>query len=514
MNPILSAKQMQAVDNRTITELGIPSLVLMENAGRQCATMISDIYQDALGGTIAILCGSGNNGGDGAVIARWLKESGSNIIILHISSKAPTPETKANLKICEKLSIPVITIENVNDYNEVMDDNPDLSLIIDAIFGIGFKGELSQKMHQIIKCVNEEAVPIVAIDIPSGIDADNGTGANAIKASVTLALGAYKYGHFLAKGAEYSGKLYLVDIGIPGLFYRVVECGRLLELADIRIPDRYEFADKTAYGSVAVFAGSPGLTGAAVLACQAALRSGAGLITLYHQPDLAQIFEIKLTEVMTRSIPEDGKGLPDTAAVMRMLDKHTTILIGPGIGQDDHTLKLMECVLTYKKDDQYTPMVIDADGLRLLAKHRHLMDHLADREIVLTPHIREFAALTEASVSEINRDTITYLKHFVGKYRCKVLLKGRVTIYCDDQYLLFNKTGNDGLATGGTGDVLAGMITAYLAQKMPLPWAAISASQVMGLTANNISKNRLCMSITPSDLIDHLFLAAKGDDDA
>ncbi len=514
MNYVLSAKQMKDIDNRTINELGIPSRVLMENAGKRCAELIIDLFENDLIGSVAILCGSGNNGGDGAVVARWLYQKGVSVAILIVSSKSLTPDNKANLDICQNLGIPVTSIESLPDWEDIWDRLDDVTLLVDAIYGTGFKGELPPMIHRIIESAQRDVPTIVSIDIPSGIDADTGMGKGAIMASATFALGALKLGHLIGDGAEHCGELHLIDIGIPDMFLGDLDCGHLLDINDLNLPFRTPFGDKSAYGSLAVFAGSEGLTGAAVLACQAALRSGAGLVTLYHRAALSQIFEIKLTEVMTRSIPETEDGLPDPEALFQLLIRHNAILIGCGISQSDYALKLMEIALTHQIGDTYPPMVIDADGLRLLAKHRHLMVYLADRNVVLTPHIREFAALTGVEVDLIKRDIVRHLKEFVTKYRCPVLLKGKTSIYYNGSVLLFNNTGNDGLATGGSGDVLAGIISSFMAQDPDLANPAIYAAQIMGLTAELLAKRKLPYAITPSDVIEHLFVFAGGDTDA
>ncbi|MBM4402798.1 MAG: NAD(P)H-hydrate epimerase [Candidatus Cloacimonetes bacterium] len=543
MKYVLSAQQMKDIDARTINELGIPSRVLMENAGKSCAELIIDTFKNHLTGTTAIFCGSGNNGGDGAVIARWLHEFGVPVIVICLYNKTPTPDNKANLEICDKLEIPIFKVESESDFDDILDEYSDVTFMVDAIFGAGYKGALSRKMRQFIEFIQKDLTPIVAIDLPSGIDADTGMGAGAINAEATLALGAYKYGHLVGEGAKLCGDLYLVDIGIPDIYYRRLNCGRLLEVEDLHFPYRTRFSDKSNYGSVAVFAGSPGLTGAAVLACQAALHTGAGLITLYHQSALAQIFEIKLTEVMTRVIPEDEAGLPDAGALHHLLQRHNAILIGPGISQSNYALKLLETVLSYDNKgalerrpyvqhrnamlqqgalerrpydtaDEPPSLVIDADGLRLLAKHRHLLDLLADRNIVLTPHIREFAALTGLDVETLNQDIVTHVTDFVHQYRCKVLLKGAVTIYYDGTDLMFNNNGNNGLATGGSGDVLAGIIVSYMAQDPTMSIPAIHASQFMGLTADRLINRILPYGLTPSDIIENLFVFSEGGKDA
>ncbi len=503
MIDLLSSAQMKNLDRRTIDEFGLPARVLMETAGKGCADLILENYCDRLDGGVCVLCGSGNNGGDGAVIARWLHQYGYDVGILRVGKGRLSPETQANLELCRKLNI---SVENVAED----DDGLDLaakyisgcSLTVDAVFGIGFKGRPEAWLDKFFRVVNTNSDFTVAVDIPSGLDADTGQLENAIFANATLCIESLKLGHILGCGSEVCGVLHTVPIGIPHTFYQDLERVKLFTQEDFLTPARYQASHKNDYGKVYVFGGVPGYTGASVLAANAALRAGAGYVFVLHRLELTGIYAIKLTEALSKAIPELPKsGLPDAKILTDMLADASAVLIGPGLGKDAYALKLLETVLKSVK----APLVVDADAINLLAKNPDLCKHLKKPNILLTPHWGEFSRLAGLEKDFLAADCLTPLREFVARHKARVLLKSHYSVYHDAQRTWVNVSGNDGLATGGSGDVLAGIITSFLAQGLEIPEAAINASFLLGKTAEEVALRRDTASILPSDIIAGLF---------
>lgn len=498
MNPknlVLSRKEMTFADLYTMENLGIPSAELMENAGLGCSKKIKQLLKAqkfALSDSpmIAIFCGSGNNGGDGFVIARYLSEWGFSCqIFLLGDSQKMTSETKYNYQKCIDLEIPIVRLE---------DTVPDLEkyqVIVDAIFGIGLQGAVRGFAKNVINTINKANRICFSIDIPSGIDADTGDGEICVMAHYCLTMAARKYGHLLGKGQVASGEIFVIDIGIPPRVFDDFQMrAYLMTDESVEYPQRNRFSHKGDYGRIGIIAGSAGFTGAAVLASKAAVRSGGGLVTLFHPAGLENIFEIKLTEVMTQTIAAD------LSKFFQELQKMDVLLIGPGIGQSATTIKLLQFVLMFWKK----PLVLDADALNIIAAN-HWQQFLDNPLIVCTPHVGEFARLSECSIAEIMTDQIGRIDQFIQNYQCSLLLKSATTIFADKEHLIFDDSGNDGLSTGGSGDVLAGILISFMGQKSPVSAAASAASYLLGKTAERIANYRKAASITPSDILEEIF---------
>jgi len=493
---VLSREEMYAIDKFTIENIGIPGQELMENAGKVCSIFINDLI--APENRIALFCGNGNNGGDGFVIARYLQNwDHSTEIFLMGSKDKMSPETLSNYDQCEKLGIPISRIE------QEPGDLSDFDLIIDAIFGVGLKGEISGWRANVINKINRSEKMVIAIDIASGIDANTGQAANAVNADFTLTMANIKYGQLLGEGREKSGETLVMDIGIPqNVYLQFPIKGKLATDKNVIFPYRSRFSHKGDYGRVGIIAGSPGFTGAAILASKAALRAGAGLITLFHPMGLEAIFENQLLEVMTYSIPELPLNKGDEYNnFINKLNTMDVLLIGPGIGQSKETEEFIkQIIISWNK-----PMVLDADGLNIIAKNKTILEKLSGKPVILTPHIGEFASLCNVEIEDIQNNTLQYLQDFAAKYKGNILLKSATSIFCDDNGFIFNITGNDGLSTGGSGDVLAGIITSFIGQRLSIKDAAVSASYLLGETVEKLSEFRKPASIIPSDIIENIF---------
>jgi len=489
---ILSREEMYAIDKYTIENIGIPGQELMENAGKECSKFINDLILPE--SKIAIFCGSGNNGGDGFVVARYLhnRKHLSKIFLMGSTDKM-SQETLINFNRCKELGI------SINKIEKEPDDLYDFDLIIDAIFGVGLKGKIKGWQANVINKINESEKTIVAIDIASGIDANTGSADLAIEADYTLTMAAIKYGQLLGKGRENSGEVIIIDIGVPAsVFSQFSIKGSLATCENVIFPYRNSFSHKGEYGKIGIIAGSPGFTGAAILASKAALRSGAGMITLFHTAGLETIFETQLLEVMTYPIP--SKNTKDEKFLLK-LNSMDVLLIGPGIGISDEMYELLKQITELWKK----PIIIDADAINIIAKNKTILKNIKSEQVLLTPHIGEFARLCDASIENIQNNSLQYLQDFVKQYKCNVLLKSATSFFCNDNSFIFNITGNDGLSTGGSGDVLAGIITSFVGQKLSIKDAAVSASYLLGETAEKLAETRNPASIIPSDIIENIF---------
>ncbi|NLW18470.1 MAG: NAD(P)H-hydrate dehydratase [Candidatus Cloacimonetes bacterium] len=501
---VLTANQMRELDQRAINEFGLPSRLLMENAGRECARIIYDEYPDRLYPLVTVVCGSGNNGGDGAVIARWLHIWGHEVVIIRVGNTKSSPETAENFKLCEKLGISSFKISSEKELGEkLLPMLRNSGLVVDAIFGVGFRGEPKPLMAKVFQLINNFSEFIVSVDIASGKNADTGEAVNAIEPDATLIIDSYKFGHILGDGLHSCGKAHHVDIGIPPSYHHEISPALLFGAQDFQTPSRSRQSHKGSYGRVFIFGGIPGYTGASVMAAHAALRAGCGYTYVLHRIELVAVYALKLTEALSLAIPETPKtGMPDQRTLLHLLSQADAVLIGPGLGRDDYSLRLLEIALKNLK----IPLVVDADGLNLISENPGLLKYLKRPNILLTPHWGEFSRLSGASMDDLRSDCLTPLQDFVAKYGAQVFLKSHFSIFHDGTQTLINANGNDGLATGGSGDVLAGIITSFLAQGQNIPLAAMNASFLMGKTAEDLAQHRSTASILPTDIIENLFV--------
>ena len=465
---ILNAAQMREADRYTIEEIGIPSLVLMENAGRQVVAAMEAAYEARLEGRVAVLCGRGNNGGDGFVVARTLIQRGIDAAVFVIGSVADVRgDARTNLDILGRLGVTVVEIGDEQSWELHFSEISQCTLIVDAIFGTGLTSPLGGMMETVVADVNASGIPIVAIDLPSGLSADtpNPIG-DCIDASMTVTLAAPKLPLVLPPGEAHAGDVVIADIGVPSNVIEGLEGPRidlltpeqLRPLVGPRAPDSH----KGDYGRVTVIAGSRGKTGAAHLSAMGALRSGAGLVTVATPGCCLPIVAAMAPEYMTEPLPEGKDGSLSAAAVDAVLAlQHDVIACGPGLGRDAGVASFVSTLI----DRATVPLVLDADALTVLADDPAILEGREDREIIITPHPGEMARLIGSSVDDVQGNRIEVAGNFAATHRVYVVLKGHRTIIATPEgHIFINPTGNAGLATGGTGDVLTGMIAAWLAQ--------------------------------------------------
>lgn len=493
---VVTAAQMRKIDQDTIKGIGIPGIVLMETAGSEIVRLIERYYPTAQ--RIGIFVGKGNNGGDGLVIARQLTHAGREVQIFLVSpAESFTGESLTNLDIAKNLGLPI---------EEILTDVPNIrnlrcELLVDAILGTGLQGDVRQPIANVINAINNLPIPILAVDLPSGLDADTGHPLGiCVQADRTITIGLPKRGLLVHPGAELAGKLEVVDIGFP---QQVIDAQNIKvhwttkKNADEWIPSRSPASYKGSYGRVLVVAGSTGMTGAAALASEVALRVGTGLATLAIPQSLNPILEIKLSEVMTLPLPETEAGSLTESATSTILEyaenTKSVLAIGPGLSQHPETVGLVHQLISENhKQELGLRMVIDADGLNALAQATDLIS-LLGAKTVLTPHPGEMARLTNLPISTLESNRIGTAEEFANQYGVTLVLKGAPTITADPNgNTWINSTGNPGMATAGMGDVLTGIIAGLMAQNVPSETAAVLGVYLNGL-AGDIAAETLGM---------------------
>ncbi len=505
---ILNAAQMREADRYTIDEIGIPSLVLMENAGRQVVAAMEAAYEARLEGRVAVLCGPGNNGGDGFVVARTLIQRSIDAAVFVIGSVADVRgDARTNLDILGRLGVTVVEIGDEQTWELHFSEISQCTLIVDAIFGTGLTSPLGGMMETVVADVNAAGIPIVAIDLPSGLSADTPhLIGDCIDASMTVTLAAPKLPLVLPPGEAQAGDVVIADIGIPSDVIEGLEGPRieLLTPEQLRplVGPRASDSHKGDYGRVTVIAGSRGKTGAAHLAAMGALRSGAGLVTVATPGCCLPIVAAMAPEYMTEALPDGKGGSLLAGAVDTVLAlQHDVIACGPGLGRDAGVAAFVRGLV----DRATVPLVLDADALTVLADDPGILTGREEREIIITPHPGEMARLIGSSVEEVQGNRIEVAGNFAATHRVYVVLKGHRTIIATpDGHIFINPTGNAGLATGGTGDVLTGMIAAWLAQLLDAEGACRLAVFVHGAAGDLAEGSVGQVAMTATDVVARL----------
>ena len=504
--PVVTAQEMSNIDNRAIQEYGIPSTCLMETAGAKSAQNIWETY----GGKdfrVLIVCGKGNNGGDGFVIARHLSNAGADV---DVAILFPQNEAKGDpavfLKSLKKMEIAITEVGEENTSRlEALVKNSDL--IVDAILGTGFQPPTRGLPEKVVRILSAHETPIVAIDIPSGLDATTG-GAQPpyIDAKITLALGGLKRGHLLMPAAEHVGEVISLDIGIPH------ECLKeenillhVTEPSDVaaNLPERRPDAHKGDAGHLLLIAGAPGMSGAALMTAMSALRAGAGRVTLAVPENISSLVEGKYPEIMTLSLPATESGSIDASAFDFLVERSedmSALVVGPGLLTHPRTIELVHLLTQHIG----APVVLDADALNALAQDLTILDgRLA--QLILTPHPGEMARLLGISTREVQEDRITHASSFASQHHLDIALKGWGTIVAtSDGEIWYNPTGNSNMATAGSGDVLAGVIGALLAQGLSRKWSLICGVYLHGLSGELASLEVGGLGITATDILQAL----------
>lgn len=504
---ILNAAQMREADRFTIEDIGIPSLVLMENAGRQVVAAMEAAYEARLDGRVAVLCGRGNNGGDGFVVARTLLQRGIDTAVFVVGALADVRgDARTNLDILGRLGVTVVEINDEQTWELHFSEISQCTLIVDALFGTGLKTGLSGMLETVVADVNASGIPIVSIDLPSGLSADTPhLIGDCIDASMTVTLAAPKLPLVLPPGEGHAGDVVIADIGIPhevldGLDGRKIELLTPEQLREVVAP-RAADSHKGDFGRVTIVAGSRGKTGAAHLAAMGALRSGAGLVTVATPGCCLPIVASMAPEYMTEALAESD-GMVSRAAVDQLLEmRHDVIACGPGLGRSPAVGEFVRALL--ERSD--SPLVLDADALSVLADDPGAVAGREDRHVIITPHPGEMARLIGASIEDVQNNRIDVASEFASTHHVFVVLKGHRTIIATPEGGVFiNPTGNAGLATGGTGDVLTGMIGAWLAQLLDAEAACRLAVFLHGGAGDLAESDEGQVAMTASDVLGYL----------
>lgn len=505
---LAEALVMQGLDRRTI-ELGVPGVVLMENAGKGTVSLLAEQFGDLSGRTVSIVVGPGNNGGDGFVIARHLLQSGARPVVFCVVDPAEIKgDALINHTIVVNLKIPITYIKKESDLDKCHNVLVHSALIVDALFGTGLKRKVEGVFAEAITLMNRAGRPIVSVDIPSGLDSDSGFPLGAcINATITATYGLPKPGHVTYPGVDYTGILKVVDIGIPPqVIDEAVIAVELLQKKEMAclVPSRSQTSHKGSFGHMLLLAGSQGKTGAAILAARAALRSGAGLVSLGVPQKLNDIFEKSLIEAMTIPLASEFFiGIDDIHAIESALHGKDALVVGPGIGTDPETSALVAKLYA----DVDLPMVVDADAITILSQIKGSLSHRAPR--VFTPHPGEMARLTGKTVKEVQENRRLIASDFAVQHGVVVVLKGAATVIAaPDGRVAINPTGNVAMAAGGMGDVLSGLIGALIAQGVSAWDASCLGVYVHGLAADQIvAAHDLPFGILASEVADQIPLA-------
>lgn len=505
---LLKAQEMKEIDQKASSEFGIPSLVLMENAGIRTVEVIEDILVNYRNKNVIILAGKGNNGGDGLVVARHLLNAGARVdTFLMGQEEELTPDSYLNYTILTKMKANLFPLYQEKDLDRLMLSLLSCDLIVDAMYGIGFKGRLNEFDSRIASMVNWSKAPVVAVDIPSGVEADTGkVHGQAVRATHTVSFALPKIGLIIEPGKEYAGSLSVADISIPlALLGDPKLKNNLITEALVKplIKSRRPESHKGTYGHALVIGGSMGLSGAVIMASAAALRTGAGLVTAAVPQSLLPIIESSMTEVMTAPLAETSQAaiareaLP---AIEELLTASSVCAIGPGMSGYADAYSILRFVL----ERSGVPLVIDADGLNALKTD---LSVLKDRQVplVLTPHPGEMARLTGRSIEEIQADRIETAREFAQEWGVTLVLKGNKTVIAGSSGEIYiNITGNPGMATAGSGDVLCGIISGLICQGLKPLAAAVAGVYLHGLAGDQSAVLKGQKSLIAGDILESL----------
>jgi NAD(P)H-hydrate epimerase len=507
---VVTPQQMREIDARAIRKHKIPGLTLMENAGRAVADQAEAMLRDGGPGdqrNVCLICGKGNNGGDGFVAARMLAENGfqaSVFLLGHV--RDVKGDALANAKKLNKAGLKIHEITSRAKLASLKKNLTGSHLIIDAIFGTGFRGPVEKSIGGAIALINASGLPVLSADIPSGVDGETGQALScAIRADVTVTMGLLKTGLLFHPGRTLAGKVVITDIGFPERAIADQKINIRLagqSLAREWLPARRPDAHKGSCGTVLALAGSAGLTGAAFLTSLSAMRSGAGLVYLGIPESLNDIMEAKLTEVITKPLPETRNrtlSLQAMERIEKLTGKADALVIGPGLSAHPETAELVQSVIRSIN----LPAVLDADGLNALATRPELLSCQAP--LILTPHYGELSRLMKVEISQIKAGPLKYALEAAKQFNHVIVLKGAPTVTAlPDGRAWINPTGNSGMATAGSGDVLAGLIAGLLAQGLAPERAAVLGVYLHGLAGDLAAAGKTEYCMLAGDILDAL----------
>jgi NAD(P)H-hydrate epimerase len=504
---VVTNAEMKKIDRWAMKELGIPSSVLMENAGRGCVDVL-ETYFELPGVRVLVVCGKGNNGGDGLVVARHLQNRGAEVkIALLGSSKELKGDALLNYRLAKTGKVDITEIPRTAQLDRLCTAfHPDV--IVDAVFGTGFTGKPQGLYHGVIELINRADAFVLSIDIPSGVNGDNGRfEKTCIIADATATMCLPKRGTYLYPGRAFSGDLYTIDIGIPYAtidqgFPRVIEHDDVAQVMPYRPPD----GNKGTFGNVLIVAGARGFSGAAAMAAQATLKTGAGLVRLAAPRGIMDALESKLLEVVKvplEQTSEETISYEAIPAVLPMLKNSQTIIVGPGMTTNPGTAEFLHAMLPKIN----APLIIDADAINIIAQDMSILKKIK-APFIMTPHPGELARLAKMTPKTINENRIDLAADYAREFNCIMVLKGAPTIVATAEGDIYiNPTGNSGLASAGSGDVLVGMIAGLLAQHVSLIDGAMAGVFLHGIAADLALEGTNEYSLMAGDLLQYIHRA-------
>ena len=509
---VATASQMAELDRVTIHTYGISSLVLMENAGRCCTDRIFRILEEKVGApqeaSVAVVCGKGNNGGDGMVIARHLHNRGVYVEVFLLGEGTDlSADARTQHEILRRMDVEVRVIRDTEGVEDLRSYLEEVHLCVDAILGTGLSSPLSGIVREVVEIVNLSMATVFAVDIPSGIDATTGRIlGEAIRADYTGTFGLLKLGHVLLPGSIHCGETEIYDIGIPSraVFDAEIKTEALDEqtvksMLSVRPPDFH----KGDAGRVYIVGGSPGMTGAPCLAGLAALRMGAGLITVVTPSSLRPIVEAKQMEVMCAGVPDGGTGhftAEMIPALLEVISKADVVVVGPGMGMTDGAPRFIKELIPQIR----VPFLLDADALNALAGQVTALQS-ASAPCIVTPHPGEMSRLTRESIEAIEASRIDSARHLAEEENVTTILKGARTVIATPKGDIFlNTTGNPYMASGGMGDALSGMIAALASQGLSPTDAACAGVFLHGMSADLLVREHPMTPVTATDVIGNI----------
>ncbi len=488
MKYLVDSSQMKEIDRYTIEEMGIPSLVLMERAS---LAVVEELKKSFCMKKILILCGVGNNGGDGMAVARILHGKGYDVAIYLTGKKESfTKEARTQWDICENYGVPVVNNLNFNEY----------TTIVDAVFGVGLSREIQGSYQELIEKVNTSGIPVLAVDVPSGIHGSTGkilgVGIRA-KKTVTFAYG--KLGLYLEPGASYAGDVIVKDIGI----YNKKE--KLIQLVDEdvlkNLPFRNPLGNKGTFGKVLLVAGSTNMCGAAYFAGKAALLSGAGMVKIFTERKNRSILQQQLPEALLTTYHSYDSKKSVKKKLLQDLKWADVVAVGPGLGQSDLAEEMVPTVLEEHSDK---PVILDADGLNILSRQIELLKQV-QKPVILTPHMGEMARLCDCTIEELKENPLQVVQSFLEKYPVTLVMKDAHTWIGTKENIYLHRNGNSGMATAGSGDVLTGITAGLTASGVPAEKAGALAVYLHGKAGECARNHKGERSMIASDILEGIW---------
>lgn len=503
---IATAEEMRRIDKICYEQFGIPPSILMERAGLSVVLAIEQDLGDITNSSFLVLCGPGNNGGDGFVVARDLLEYTDYVVTVLVGDETKlSEESSANFARLRAIGADIRKLGVDVTTSELAELIKSADIGVDALLGVGVRGEVKDPVAEVIKLINLYSKYVVSVDIPSGLETDTGKVLGiAVKADMTVTFGLPKPCHVLYPGRELCGKLKVASIGIPRFLRESKQITRQIitkQMVKKMLPKRVKDSHKGSYGKVLAIAGSKAYLGAAILTSIATLRVGCGYLQLLTCSEVDRIAITKEPGIVAHAVNHDYFTKEDSQLALSMSENADVVVIGPGMTYSSETLEFFEQVIT----NLTTPVVIDADGLNCLAQNPEIL-HKISNPVVLTPHPGEFARLLGRNIDEV-RYNYKLVEEFVSKYNVTVVLKGATTIVSTTDGTFFNLTGNTSLSKAGTGDVLAGMIAGMIAQGVDAKDASVCAVYLHGLAAEHYSYREGTM--LTSELLDLISFAIK-----